>query len=126
MRLPVVAIASAFAGGILLGLSHSFSTHAGERSVVAALAMTACVLLVAGVALICHGFLWCAGGTSLVGWVALGVLAACLAQRPLPPEHILTRVAAQQVPLRTPLRWHGALRSEPSRLPWGYGLDIDL
>ena len=28
--------------------------------------------------------------------------------------------------LKSPLRWHGRLRSEPARLPWGYGIDIDL
>src|SRR5205807_6137144 len=26
----------------------------------------------------------------------------------------------------SPLRWHGHLRDEPAKLPWGYGLEIDL
>jgi len=30
------------------------------------------------------------------------------------------------VELSTPLRWHGTLRSEPAKLPWGYGIDVDL
>jgi len=45
---------------------------------------------------------------------------------PLPTEHVLSRIAAQEIPLRTPLRWHGTLRDEPSRLPWGYGLELNL
>jgi competence protein ComEC len=28
--------------------------------------------------------------------------------------------------LKTPLRWHGHLRDEPARLPWGYGYEIEL
>ncbi|MGB8476242.1 MAG: DNA internalization-related competence protein ComEC/Rec2 [Candidatus Acidiferrum sp.] len=28
--------------------------------------------------------------------------------------------------LKTPLRWHGRLRDEPARLPWGYGYEIEL
>jgi len=30
------------------------------------------------------------------------------------------------VPLKTPLRWHGHLRDEPTRLPWGYGYELEL
>src|SRR5260370_4885327 len=28
--------------------------------------------------------------------------------------------------LDTPLRWRGMLRDEPTKLPWGYGLEIEL
>ena len=66
-------------------------------------------------------FLWFAAITSLLAWIGLGILAACLAKQPLSPRHILTRFSAQQIPPRTPLPWHGTLRSEPTRLPWGYG-----
>ena len=31
-----------------------------------------------------------------------------------------------RVDLKTPLRWHGRLRDEPARLPWGYGYEIEL
>ena len=30
------------------------------------------------------------------------------------------------LPLKTPLRWHGHLRDEPIRLPWGYGYEIEI
>ena len=32
----------------------------------------------------------------------------------------------RQLPLKTPLRWHGHLRDESTRLPWGYGYEIEL
>ncbi len=28
--------------------------------------------------------------------------------------------------MRTPLRWRGTLRDEPAKLPWGFGLEIEL
>jgi hypothetical protein len=31
-----------------------------------------------------------------------------------------------RLPLKTPLQWHGHLRDEPTRLPWGYGYEIEL
>lgn len=31
-----------------------------------------------------------------------------------------------QLWLETPLRWRGNLRDEPAKLPWGYGLEINL
>jgi hypothetical protein len=67
-----------------------------------------------------------AGVLSLGCGVALGVVAACVAQGPLPADHVLRRIAAGTVELSTPLRWHGTLRSEPAKLPWGYGIDVDL
>src|SRR5437879_11625157 len=35
-------------------------------------------------------------------------------------------LADGRLPLKTPLRWHGRLRDEPTRLPWGFGLEVDL
>jgi hypothetical protein len=67
-----------------------------------------------------------AGVLSLGCGVALSVVAACVAQRPLPADHVLRRIAAGTVELSTPLRWHSTLRSEPAKLPWGYGIDVDL
>ena len=85
-----------------------------------------CSLLALSLFLTWRGLLWLAASSSLLCWIGLGMLAACLSQQPLPAEHILSRLAARQVPLRTPLRWHGVLRSEPSRLPWGYSLEMNL
>lgn len=58
--------------------------------------------------------------------MGLGILAGILPEQPLPPEHVLNRLSAHQIPQKTLLRWHGTLRGELSRLPWGYGLEISL
>jgi competence protein ComEC len=63
---------------------------------------------------------------SLMGWVCLGAVAMVVASRPLPAEHVLSRITAGQIELKTPLRWYGHLRSEPARLPWGVGLEMEL
>ena len=49
-----------------------------------------------------------------------------IASRPLPAEHVLSRIAVGELELKTPLRWYGHLRSEPARLPWGVGLEMEL
>jgi len=125
MKLPAVAIAAAFVGGILLGLSHIFSSRV-VYPFPALIAALVCLLLTLGFVLYRRNFLWPGLITSLAVWVGLGILAGRLAERPLPAEHIISRIAAHQIPMRTPLRWHGVLRSEPSRLPWGTGLEMNL
>ena len=126
MKLPAVAIAAAFAGGILLGHWHLFSSRAVVYPFPLLAVAIICLLLVLSLVLTWRGFLWPAATASLAVWIGLGILAACLAAQPLPHEHVLSRLAAQQIPQKTPLRWHGILRSEPSRLPWGYGLEMSL
>jgi predicted membrane metal-binding protein len=39
---------------------------------------------------------------------------------------VISLVEQGRLPLKTPLRWHGRLRDEPTRLPWGYGYEIEL
>jgi competence protein ComEC len=126
MKIPAVAIAAAFGGGIVLGRSVPVAAHATQHWFLLTVAAGLGVLLLVAILLSWRDLLWPAAATSLLSWIGLGMLASCLAQQPLPPEHILSRVAAQQVPLRTPLRWTGTLREEPSRLPWGYSLEVNL
>jgi predicted membrane metal-binding protein len=70
--------------------------------------------------------LWTAGICSLLGWVCLGVIGMSVASRPLPAEHVLSRIAAGEIELKTALRWYGLLRGEPARLPWGVGMEMEL
>ncbi|MGC1417075.1 MAG: DNA internalization-related competence protein ComEC/Rec2, partial [Candidatus Acidiferrum sp.] len=63
---------------------------------------------------------------SLLSWFLLGALGAGIADQPRPADYVLSLVNAGRVSLRTPLRWHGRLRDEPARLPWGYGYEIEL
>lgn len=126
MKVPAVAIAAAFAGGILLGMAPGVSLPCGSSLFVAALTGAVLLLLIFGFVAAGRGFVWPAAVVSLIAWVGLGTLAGVLSLRPLAAEHVLSRFAAQQIPQRTPLRWHGVLRSEPARLPWGYGLELEL
>jgi competence protein ComEC len=126
MKLPAVAIAALFAGGILLGRTSFLATHAAQHAFLFAVAFGAAGLLGAAILSLQRNLFWAAAGASLLSWFALGTLASCIAQQPLLPEHILSRLASQQVPLRTPLRWTGTLRSEPAHLPWGQSIEINL
>lgn len=126
MKVPAVAMAAAFAGGILLGMGRLLSAHIAAKSVPLFIVAVICLFLMLGFVLAWRNLLWLGASASLAAWVELGMLAGWIVSRPLPPEHVLSQIAANQIPQRTPLRWHGILRSEPSRLPWGYALDIDL
>jgi competence protein ComEC len=126
MRLPAVAFATAFAGGILLSRSGSLPLLFETRSMLALCFAFVFVVLSFSLLLALRGRLWAAAMLSLIGWIGLGAIALRIVERPLPAEHVLTRLAAGQIELKTPLRWHGRLRDEPARLPWGYGLDLEL
>ncbi|HXX13653.1 MAG TPA: ComEC/Rec2 family competence protein [Candidatus Eremiobacteraceae bacterium] len=126
MKLPAVAIAAAFAGGILLGLGQCASPRYQTSAFITALAGAVFLLIVVGCWLAWKNLVWPAAIFSLVAWVALGIFSGCLANRPLPPDHVLSRLAADQIPQRTPLRWHGILCAEPERLPWGFSFEMDL
>lgn len=56
----------------------------------------------------------------------LGLLGAGITNQPRPGSYVLSLVDAGRLELKTPLRWHGRLRDEPARLPWGYGYEIEL
>lgn len=126
MKLPAVALAASFAGGILLGLQPVVARHATSRDFLAALVVFLLVSLLAAILLTRRGKLWPAASCSLADWVALGIFAACVAQQPLPSEHVLRRMAAGQISNKVPLRYVGRLRNEVLRLPWGYGMELDL
>jgi competence protein ComEC len=126
MRIPAVAIAAAFSGGIVLGQSVFLNSHAGGIPVSAIALGIALTLLFLGLLLVWRNLLWSAAFASLASWMVLGILAGTIVRWPLPAEHVLLRIAARQIPTRTPLRWYGVLRSEPARLPWGYGLEMSL
>lgn len=126
MKAPAVAIAAAFAGGILLGIGPLFSVHTAARSFSLFLIAVVCLFLLLGFVSAWRNLLWLSASASLAVWVGLGWLAGWIVARPLPPGHVLSRLATNQIPQKTPLRWQGILRSEPLWLPWGYALDMDL
>jgi competence protein ComEC len=121
MRTPALAIATAFAGGILLGrqLQLTSTVLGASFSGVLLVLFATCLLAV-------RGKLRAAAILALLCWGGLGALAMVVTTRPLPTEHVLNRLAVGQLALNTPLRWHGSLRGEPSRMPWGFGMELEL
>jgi competence protein ComEC len=126
MKIPAVALAAAFGSGIVLGLQPQLASHINTALMVIPAILGIAAVVCVALALTLRDRLVAAGILSLGCWIALGVVAACVAERPLAADHVLRRIAAGTVELKTPLRWHGRLRSEPARLPWGYGIDVDL
>ena len=126
MKLPAVAIAAAFAGGIALGLCVPVARLATSRAWLAAVFAIAVVSLLAALLFTHRNKLVLAGLLSLSAWLALGSLAALIAEQPLAANHIIHLVESERIDLHAPLRWHAVLRDEPARLPWGVGLEANL
>lgn len=126
MRLPAVAISAAFACGIVLGLHPAVARSASSRGILLTSFCVAAALILAGITLVKVNRLFSAAAASLLSWISLGFLGACIAEQPRPAEHVISLVEQGRLDLKTPLRWHGRLRDEPARLPWGYGYEIEL
>src|SRR6266446_3379583 len=126
MRLPAVAIAAAFASGIALGLHPAIARNASSPALVFSSLSVAVLVVLAGFILVRIGRLFPAAAASLVSWALLGLGSACLAEQPPRADHVISLVEQGRLNLKAPLRWHGHLRDEPTRLPWGYGYEIEL
>ena len=126
MKLPAVAIAAMFVCGVALGLCTPIAQQATSHFFLGAGFTSAGLLIFAGIALIRGGQRLPAAAASAVSWVTLGILAACVAGQPLPADHVNNLIEQGRIALGTPLKWHGRLRDEPAKLPWGYGYEIDL
>jgi hypothetical protein len=126
MKLPAVAIATAFASGIALGLYLPAAKNASLHVFLVTCFSAACFLLFAGILFVSLHRLVLAAMASVLIWVLLGVLGACIEIQPRASDHIIALVDAARVELKTPLRWHGKLRDEPARLPWGSGCEVEL
>ena len=126
MRLPAVAIAAAFASGILLGLHPAVARNAASSLLLSLSFVAIAVLILTGILLVRIGRLFFAAVASLLSWAMLGFLGVCIEEQPRDADHVISLVERGLLPLKTPLRWHGHLRDEPTRLPWGYGYEIEL
>ena len=56
--------------------------------------------------------------------MALGLSGAAIAPQPKPANFVLRLLEHRDFDSATPLRWHGKLRDEPTRLPWGIAVDL--
>ncbi len=126
MKLPTVAIATAFALGIAFGLSGRVAGHASNKIFLASLFLAAATSLLAGFFLSHFTKIAAAGTASLLGWMLLGSAAAIIDQQPRASDHVLNLVATGKINLKSPLRYYGKLRDEPEKLPWGTGYEIEL
>ena len=126
MRLPAVAIAAAFAGGILLGLHPAVARNAASAFLLSIFFLTIAILVFTGILFVRAGHAFHAATASLLSWAMLGFLAVCIAEQPRDADHVISLIERGRLPMKTPLRWHGHLRDEPTRLSWGYGYEIEL
>ncbi len=126
MRLPAVAIAAAFASGILLGLHAAVARNAASFLILSCSFAIVATLILAGMYFVKIERLILAAIASLLSWAGLGFLGVCIAEQPRDPNHVLSLIEQGRLPVKTPLRWHGHLRDEPTRLPWGYGYEIEI
>ncbi len=126
MRLPALAIAGAFACGIVLGLHPSVVRNTSSHFFLSLLSIFIAVLILTGIALLKIERLYLATATSLLSWILLGLLGVCVAEQPPDANHVTSMMEQGRLPIKTPLRWHGRLRDEPTRLPWGYGYELEI
>lgn len=126
MKLPAVVLAALFAGGVALGLYFPVSQFASSHTfLLSCFLATGCLLLAGLLFLSLHRFSL-AASLAVVTWILLGVLGACVGLQPRASDHIITLIDTGHIDLKAPLRWHGTLRDEPARLPWGSGYEIEL
>jgi len=126
MRLPAVAIAALFACGVVLGQTPWFAHRDFSHAFLLGGFASVAFLIGSGIVLVRIGLLFPAVVLSALSWLILAVLGAGLANQPRTANYVLSLVEAGRVNLKTPLPWHGRLRDEPARLPWGYGYEIEL
>ena len=109
MKLPAVAIAAAFAGGVALGLHHAVVPHVTSRFFLGLCFAASVVLILAGLALARIESLFPAATISLLSWTLLGFLGACVAEQPRPANHLTSLLEQKGLSLGSPLRWHGLI-----------------
>jgi competence protein ComEC len=126
MKLPALAITTAFALGIACGLNSEIAQHASSHKFIALLLCSAATSLLIGFVFAYRSRVVFAGLASLLCWVMLGVAVVCIQEQPRRANHILSLVDSGRIDLKSPLRYYGRLADEPEKLPWGEGYDIEL
>ena len=117
---------AAFVCGIALGLYPPFASISSSLAKLGLCFAGCAAFAIVALILLRSEKLRASAAASLLCWLALGVTGSAIAQQPLPPNHVTQLLDHNQLSLKTPLRWHGILRDEPSRLPWGTGYEIAL
>jgi competence protein ComEC len=126
VKAPAVAVVAAFICGIALGLCSPFAKFSESPAKIGACFAACAAFAIIALLLLRHEKLAASAGASLLCWLSLGIASAAIALQPLPANHISQLLDHNELSLKTPLRWHGVLRDEPTRLPWGTGFELDL
>lgn len=126
MKLPALAIVTAFASGIACGLNPGITHRSSSHAFVAFLLCSAATSLLIGIVFLRRSRVVLAGLASLLCWGMLGMAGVCIAEQPRRADHILSLVGAGKINLKSPLRYYGRLADEPEKLPWGAGYNIEL
>jgi competence protein ComEC len=126
VKAPAVAMVAAFVCGIALGLYPPFASIGSLPARLVLCFVASAAFAIVALLLLRSEKLVASVAAPLLCWLALGVTSSAIAQQPLPTNHITQLLDHNQLSLKTPLHWHGTLRDEPSRLPWGTGYEIEL
>ncbi len=92
MRLPGVAIAAAFAGGIVLGLHPAIARNAASFLLLASSFIMIAIFILTGILLVRIGRLVPAAVASILTWVLLGFVGVCIAEQPRDTDHVISLV----------------------------------
>ncbi|MDQ1410121.1 MAG: hypothetical protein QOJ41_1856 [Acidobacteriaceae bacterium] len=120
MKLPALAIVTAFALGIACGLIPAVAHRGSSHAVVAFLLCNAATSLLIGI-VFAFSLASCCRGTSV--FIVLGNARRGCGFHSGKTEAC---VDAGKINLKSPLRYFGRLADEPEKLPWGAGYDIEL
>jgi competence protein ComEC len=126
MKLPALAIVTAFALGIACGLNPEIAHRSRSHAFLAFLLCSAATFLLISIVFAVRSRVVIAGLGSLLCWGMLGMAGVCIEEQPRRADHILTFVDAGKINLKSPLRYYGRLADEPEKLPWGAGYNIEL
>ncbi len=126
MKAPAVAIVAALVCGIALGLYPPFTRFSASPAKLGFCFVVSAAFGLIALILLRSDKLTASGTFSLLCWLSLGLTGAVIAQQRLPSNHVTQLLDHNQLSLKTPLRWHGTLRDEPTHLPWGTGYEIEL
>jgi len=109
MKLPAIAIVTAFAAGIAIGYWPLLRQAELSSFHVACFITAASFLAAAG--FLVQRSLRVGGLLSLVAWMAFGISGAAIALQPKPANQVLHLLESSAFDSTTPLRWHGKLRT---------------
>jgi competence protein ComEC len=126
VKAPAVAIVAAFVCGITLGLYPPLAQFSTSAAKLIACFVTCALFAAVALWLLRSEKFVASASASLLCWFVLGVTSSAIAQQPLAANHVTQLLDHNHLSLKTPLRWHGILRDEPTHLPWGTGYEIDL